>query len=237
MGDGEPMSTDGLRPCDYFDLSDPSIASLFDGAVFVWDVLAVLVERVRSIAGGPSRVAGRVMAGSVIADHDVVICEGALVEPGCYIEGPTFIATGAEVRQGAYIRGGASVAPGAVVGHTTEVKNSLFLPGAKAPHFAYVGDSVLGRNVNLGAGTKLSNLAINSTVDTETGRRRTISVWHEGTRHDSGLSKFGAIVGDGVSTGCNSVLNPGTLLGPGTMVHPNVAVTRGVYPRDSIIGG
>ena len=114
----------------------------------------------------------------------------------------------------------------ALVGHSSETKHSILLPGAKAPHFNYVGDSVLGPNVNLGAGVKLSNLR------NDGGE---VHVRIEGERIASGLRKFGAIIGEGSQLGCNAVTNPGVVLGPRCMVMPNTTVT-GIYDSDSKIG-
>lgn len=145
----------------------------------------------------------------------VYIAEGAVVEPTAFIQGPCYIGPGSEVRHGAYVRGQVYVGEKCVVGHTTEVKGSIFFDHAKAGHFAYVGDSILGRDVNLGAGTKLANLALN---------RKEVRVKHPltGKIIGSGLTKFSAVMGDKAQTGCNSVLSPGTLLMPGTMVYPCV---------------
>ena len=141
----------------------------------------------------------------------VYIAEGAHVEPTAMISGPCFIGPGSEVRHGAYIRGSVYAGRNTVIGHTTEVKGSVFLDDAKAGHFAYVGDSILGRSVNLGAGTKLANLKL-----------RGDTVWVNDPNSDqkisSGLRKMGAIVGDESQTGCNAVLSPGTLLMPSTAV-------------------
>ena len=143
----------------------------------------------------------------------VYIEKGAIVEPGAFIKGPAYIGAGSEVRHGAYIRGNVFIGANCVVGHTTEVKGSCFLDGAKAGHFAYVGDSLLGQQTNLGAGTKIANLKLNKSIvrfiDPETGKAS-----------DSGLKKFGAILGDYAQTGCNSVLSPGSLLLPKTGVMP-----------------
>ena len=106
---------------------------------------------------------------------------------------------------------------------TTEVKHSILLPGAKAPHFNYVGDSILGTNVNLGAGTKLSNLRNDG---------QEVHLRHAGNRVPSGLRKFGAVLGEGTATGCNSVTNPGVVLGCNSVVWPNVTVT-GVHGSSS----
>lgn len=164
--------------------------------------------------GGEPVVRGKVHPGAYVFGQ-VLIDEGAVVEPTAFIQGPCYIGPGAEVRHGAYIRGNVYVGPKAVVGHTTEVKGAVFFDHAKAGHFAYVGDSVLGRDVNLGAGTKLANLAL---------ARATIRVNHPTTGEliSTGLTKFSAIMGDESQTGCNSVLSPGTLLMPRTMVLPCV---------------
>lgn len=141
----------------------------------------------------------------------VFIAEGAKVDPTAMIVGPCYIGPGAEVRHGAFIRGNVYVGKDCVVGHATEVKSSIFLDGAKAGHFAYVGDSLLGRNVNLGAGTKLANLKF---------RGDNVYVHHpkNNTRVDSGLRKLGALMGDESQTGCNAVLDPGVIMFPKTVV-------------------
>jgi len=133
-----------------------------------------------------------------------------------------------EVRHGAYVRGEVLTGRRCVIGHATEIKGSIMLDDAKAPHFAYVGDSVLGSKVNLGAGTKVSNLKI-------TGDE--IVIKHDGKNYKTGLRKFGALIGGHVETGCNSVLNPGVILGKGSMVYPCVAVRKGYYPPKSLIKG
>ena len=143
----------------------------------------------------------------------VYIAPGATVEPTAMISGPCFIGPKSQVRHGAYIRGSVYIGRDAVVGHTTEVKGSVFLDEAKAGHFAYVGDSLLGRNVNLGAGTKLANLKFK-------GDKVSILEPKTKTPVATGLRKLGAIIGDNSQTGCNAVLSPGTLLMPGTMVAP-----------------
>ena len=159
-------------------------------------------------------IKGKVSPHAVI-EGAVYVAEGAEVGPFTYIQGPTFIGPGAEVRHGAFIRGSAFIGAKAVVGHTTEVKGSIFFDEAKAGHFAYVGDSILGHDVNLGAGTKLANLKL---------RGNEVSVLHPVTdeKVGSGLRKLGALVGDKAQTGCNSVLSPGTILLPNTGVLPCV---------------
>ena len=175
------------------------------------------------------------MEGAWIGDGDIVIGPGTVVEPGAYIQGPTIIGANCEIRHGAYIRGQAVIGDGCIVGNASEVKNSILLPGAHCPHFNYVGDSILGRRVNLGAGTKLSNLAVNSAKDPATGKRPTIQLSIDGELYDTGLAKMGAILGDDTQTGCNSVLNPGVLVGRRTLIYPNASVSKGYCPKDSIV--
>jgi acetyltransferase-like isoleucine patch superfamily enzyme len=167
-----------------------------------------------------------VCAGAVLSDDQIQIGRGSIIEPGALVKGPTRIGDHTEVRQGAYMRGNCLVGNGCVVGHTTEMKSSIMLDGAKAGHFAYIGDSILGNHVNLGAGTKLANLKI---VDTG------INLRIEGQTYKTGLRKFGAILGDKVEMGCNSVSSPGTLLGKDSLVYPTVNVPGGYYPNNSVV--
>jgi bifunctional N-acetylglucosamine-1-phosphate-uridyltransferase/glucosamine-1-phosphate-acetyltransferase GlmU-like protein len=165
-----------------------------------------------------------IYAGVALMDDGIQIGKGTVVEPGALIKGPTIILNNTEVRQGAYIRGDVMVGNKCVVGHTTEMKASVMLGGSKAGHFAYIGDSILG-SVNLGAGTKLANLKI---VETE------VILEIEGKKYETGLKKFGAILGDGVEIGCNTVTSPGTLLGNKVLVYPNTLV-RGYHPANTVI--
>ena len=166
----------------------------------------------RGVVEGPV-VLGKVDSRAYL-EGQVFVDEGASIEPFSYIKGPCFIGKGSEVRHAAYIRGSVYLGVKCVVGHTTEVKNSVFLNGAKAGHFAYVGDSVLGERVNLGAGVKLANLKLRqdkiSFFDPFLEKRRT-----------SEFKKWGAWVGDDSQIGCNAVLSPGSVLKPRTLVMPN----------------
>ena len=157
-------------------------------------------------------ILGSVEEGAIVKGA-VFVAEGARVEAGSYIVGPAWIGPNSEVRHGAYIRGNVYVARDCVVGHATEVKGSCFLDGAKAGHFAYVGDSILCRMVNLGAGTKLANLTFD-------GRQVSYRDPATNKKVSSGRRKLGAIIGDHAQTGCNAVLSPGTLLLPETAVFP-----------------
>lgn len=188
-----------------------------------------------SIAKGELTVEGKdgvlqgasvIMAGAVLMGDGIRIGEGVLVEPGALIKGPALIGDYSEIRQAAYLRGYCVLGRRCVAGHATEIKHSVFLDDAKAGHFAYLGDSILGSDVNLGAGTKCANLRFlpgNVMVATDTGRV------------DSGLRKFGAILGDRVQTGCNSVTSPGTVMGPDSLLMPNATAASGVHPAKSLL--
>lgn len=170
--------------------------------------------------------AALVMPGAVLCGDDIEIGDGALVESGALIKGPSIIGPRSEVRQAAYVRGGVMSSPGSIIGHATEVKNSLLLPGAKAGHFAYLGESLLGFNVNLGAGTKLANLKMNDNP---------YIFKFEGQRFKVERRKFGAIIGDHSETGCNTVTNPGTLLGRRCRVLPNSSLAPGYRPGQTFL--
>ncbi len=165
-------------------------------------------------------------AGAIFMDDQIEIGRGVLIEPGALLKGPLFVGNYTEIRQGAYLRGNCYVGPRCVVGHTTEMKSSIMLEGAKAGHFAYLGDSILGREVNLGAGTKLANLKLT---------RNHIHIRVGDKVYNTGLRKLGAILGDGVQTGCNAVTNPGTLLGPESLILPCRNVGPGYFPAKTIL--
>ena len=224
-----------LRPNDFFDLQDESISALFAGCDFVWEAIPRIAEHVQRLTEGKQTILGEVMPGATIGDGPIYIGEDARIEPGAYVLGPAYIAPGAVVRHGAFVRENVILLAGAVLGHASEAKNALFLSKAHAPHFNYVGDSILGHQVNLGAGTKLSNLGMMSVKDANTGKRPTIVLRVDGEVYDMGLAKMGAILGDGAQTGCNTVLNPGCLIGKRTLIYANLSLRKGYYPVDSII--
>jgi NDP-sugar pyrophosphorylase family protein len=228
-----------LAAADFFDLSATAHARLFDGTRYVWEAIdrigAYLAECLATPAYAPNAAAYPLHPTSVLKGDAIHIHPTAKIDPGVFIEAPAVIGARAEVRQGAYLRGGVILGEGAIIGHASEVKNGVLLEGAAAPHFAYVGDSILGARVNLGAGTKLSNLAISSEKDPITHARPTLKLVIDGETYDTGLSKFGAILGDDVQLGCNSVTNPGAVIGPRTWVYPLVSLAKGYYPADSVI--
>jgi len=178
------------------------------------------------VDGEETSDAAVLFAGSVLWDEEIFIGPGAVLEPGALVKGPTMIGAHTEVRQGAYVRGKCIVGDRCVVGHTTEMKSSIMLNDAKAGHFAYIGDSILGNDTNLGAGTKLANLKIGET---------NVRIRVEGNPVDTGLRKLGAVLGDGVEIGCNTVTNPGAILGRKCLVYPVASVPPGYYEPKTII--
>jgi NDP-sugar pyrophosphorylase family protein len=144
--------------------------------------------------------------------------------PNIYIAGPTIIGAGTEVRPGAFIRGSALVGRGCVVGNSTELKNCILFDKVQVPHYNYVGDSILGNFSHMGAGSICSNVKSDKTP---------VIVRFEGAIYETGLKKFGAILGDHVEVGCNSVLNPGTVIEPYASVYP-LSRVRGVIKAGHI---
>jgi len=208
----------------FFDLSSYRHATLFHPTNPVWSALNQIEPYLLSLKLGMIEV--DIPDGVFLIDpHLVSIGKGSVIEPGAYIKGPCVIGENCIVRHGAYIRGNLITGNDCIIGHDTEVKNAIFLDHAYAAHFAYLGDSILGNRVNLGAGTKCANLRFN---------KKNIVVEFQGKKLDTGLRKFGAILGDDVQTGCNVVTNPGTLCGKGVVCYACMSV-RGVIPAHSIV--
>lgn len=190
----------------------------------IWDILKRIQAGFTTKFVKP-QILGHIEEGAFLRGSDIYIGKGSVVEAGAMVCGPAIIGENVEIRHGAFVRGHVIIGNGAVVGHSSEVVRSVFLPGAKAPHFNYVGDSILGSGVNLGAGTKLSNLKNDgSNVRTRIGEHVV----------DTGIRKFGAILGDNCLLGCNSVTNPGTIMEPNCMVYPCASV-QGHFAAGSIV--
>lgn len=193
------------------------LLAFLSGACFPWDLLGTslhtfILECIQKVPETEQR-RGDIHPTAVLSGKNIVIEEGATIEAGAHITGPTYICKGASIRHGAYVRGDVYLSPGAVIGHTTEAKGALLLPDAKAAHFAYVGNSVLGADCNLGAGTKLANLRFD---------HGPVSIRVGAERYETGLKKCGAMMGNRSQTGCNAVTNPGTIFLPGTFLRPTV---------------
>ena len=197
-------------PDTFFDLSDYEHAALFSDCTFVWQAFSKIKSYLKNYPLGKIEV--EIPQGAFLVNPELIsIGKGSVIEPGAYIKGPCILGENSIVRHGAYIRGDLITGKGCVIGHDTEVKHAIFLNKAHAAHFAYVGDSILGNNVNLGAGTKCANLKFDQSE---------IEIWFEGQTHKTGLRKFGAIIGDETQVGCNAVSNPGTLLGKKVYCYP-----------------
>jgi NDP-sugar pyrophosphorylase family protein len=205
-----------------FELAEFEHREIFAGTRYAWEALGRLAEYLAARLRPGLR--GEVRPGAWI-EGEVELGEGSVVEPGALVRGPAIIGPGCEIRQGAYIRGEVILGRGAIVGHCSEIKGSILLNGAAAPHFNYVGDSILGNDVNLGAGTVCSNVKFSG---------EPVVVRAGESLLPTGRRKLGAIVGDGAQTGCNVVLNPGTVLGRGCRVYPGASV-RGCHPANSVI--
>jgi NDP-sugar pyrophosphorylase family protein len=189
---------------------------------------ALLGEPLHSLLAAlpSSAIDGRLDPGAHLLGDRIVIAVGARVHAGAVIEGPVYLGRDVQVLPGAYVRAGVWLGDGARVGAGTEVKRAVFLPGARAPHLNYVGDSILGAGVNLGAGTILANFRHDG-ADVE--------IPAEGGRLATGRRKLGAVLGDHVKTGCNAVLHPGVVVGRETSIYPGIQLRSGVYPAGRIV--
>jgi NDP-sugar pyrophosphorylase family protein len=237
-----------FKAADLFDLAQTEHAAIFDGCNFAWDALNKIETYLAQV---PRQNPPKRFPGASIGDR-VIIGEGTVVEPGALIKGPAIIGKNCQIRHNAYLRENVIIGDGCVVGNSSELKNSLLFNGAQAPHFNYVGDSILGHQAHLGAGVKISNLKMfpgNVIVDVQSPKSKVQSLksgnkasevmglealdighW---TNLDTGLRKFGALLGDGAEAGCNAVLNPGSILGRGAVIYPNV-FWRGILPANMI---
>jgi NDP-sugar pyrophosphorylase family protein len=210
-----------FSPLDFFDLTGSPHRRLFDELCYVWQALDRLPDYLAAHADW--RILGELQTGAIVKGP-VFIGKGTVVEPGALIIGPAIIGQECQIRHCAYLRGGVLLGDGCVVGHCSEVKSSILLDEAKAPHFNYVGDSILGNSVNLGAGTMCANLRLDGNeVFVRTGNS-------DDSRIGTGRRKLGAILGDGARTGCNVVLNPGALIPKGAVVPPGACVPGPAKP-------
>jgi NDP-sugar pyrophosphorylase family protein len=204
-----------FSPADFLDLTQTEHAALFEGVTHAWEVLPKLKDYLSRELMPENR--GRVIGAPVIGER-VFIGEGTVIEPGAYIKGPAWIGAGCEIRHGAYLRENVIVGAGSVIGNSSEIKNSILFAKCQVPHFNYVGDSVLGARVHLAAGVIVSNLKLNGTA---------IDVRAGGEFVNTGLRKFGALIGDDAEVGCQAVLNPGSVIGRKALIYPGVS-WRGV---------
>ena len=165
------------------------------------------------------------MSEYVLHGENVFIHKTAVVAPTAFIAGPCIIGKNTEIRHCAFIRGSALIGENCVVGNSTELKNVILFDNVQVPHYNYVGDSILGYKSHLGAGAITSNVKSDKTL---------VAVKNSSDKIETGLKKFGAVIGDGVEIGCGSVLNPGTVIGRNTNIYP-LSCVRGVIPENSIL--
>lgn len=201
-----------------FNLKETIAAGLFEGAVYPWEVLGKISSFILEL-------------GSTLPEEEyekrgenVWVAKSAKVAPTAYISGPAIIGKDAEIRHCAFIRGNAIVGEGAVVGNSTELKNVVLFNKVQVPHYNYVGDSILGYKAHMGAGSITSNVKSDKTL---------VTVKCGSEKIETGLKKFGAMLGDEAEVGCGSVLNPGTVVGPCSSIYP-LSMVREVVPAGSI---
>lgn len=213
-----------LSPEYFFDLSKFAHSSIFDGCTYVWEALAHIKEYLQKIPLG--KIETEVPQGTFLDQPELIsIGKGTIIEPGAYIRGPCLIGESCTIRHGAYIRGDFIAGNHCIIGHDTEAKNTLMLDRAFAAHFAYLGDTILGNRVNLGAGVKCANLKLD---------HKGIFIRLGDQLVETGLRKFGAIIGDDCQLGCNTVTNPGTLLGQHVYCYPSLNI-GGYIPSRNIV--
>lgn len=207
-----------VRITDLYDLTHTIAKDYLSAFAYPWEALAGLKAYIRELGETlPSDRFARI-------GDDVWIANSAVIAPTAYIGGPCIIDENAEVRHCAFIRGSAIVGKGAVVGNSTELKNVVLFDNVQVPHYNYVGDSILGYKAHMGAGSITSNVKSD----------KTLVVIHKADGSlETGLKKVGAMLGDYVEVGCNSVLNPGTIIGRNSQVYPTSCV-RGVIPENHI---
>ena len=199
-----------FRAEDLFDLTQTAHTALFEGCEFAWEAL----KRIDGYVTANLRPAlHNHCEGVAWVGEKVFIGEGTVVEDGAMIKGPAIIGRNCEIRHNAYIRDKVIIGDNCVIGNSCEIRNSLLFNHAVAPHFNYIGDSIMGYKAHLGAGVKISNLKVIA---------GNVTVEANGRKWDTGLRKFGALLGDSCDIGCNAVLNPGSVIGRGSAVYPNV---------------
>jgi len=200
------------------DLSNTIAADIFTGYTYPWEVLGKIKAFILEL--GPSLPVDEYDK----IGEDIWIAKSAKIAPTASISGPAIICKDAEIRHCAYIRGSAIVGEGAVVGNSTELKNVILFNKVQVPHYNYVGDSILGYKAHMGAGAITSNVKSDKTLVVVRAGNETI---------ETGLKKFGAILGDFVEVGCNTILNPGTIVGRNSNIYP-LSMVRGYVPEASI---
>ncbi len=206
-----------VKTNELFDCSTPYLKDLFENSEHPWDMLPKIKEYINELIekgiDGFTEIADGVLVGKDVTIH-----------PSATIIAPAIIGHKCEIRPGAYLRGAVITGEGCVLGNSSEFKNCILLDKVQAPHYNYVGDSVLGNKAHMGAGSICSNLKSDGKA----------VVVHGDKEYETGLRKVGAIMADGADVGCGCVLNPGTVIGKNTNAYPLTSL-RGVYPADCIV--
>lgn len=209
---------------DFFTLNQFPYPELWLENEFVWMALHHIDEFFQNFSF-PSAI--KEIPPHVVLDNpdQIFMGEGVILEPGVYVQGPCILGEGTIVRHGAYLRGNVICGKKCVIGHATEIKHSILFHGVQIAHLSYVGDSILGNRVNLGAGVKCANLRLD---------RREVTISFREEKHRTGLKKLGAIIGDGCQIGCNCVLNPGTILGKECAAYPLLSLHGVISERQRV---
>ena len=209
---------DQITIAELYDLKETIATELFEDAEYPWEVLPKIHDFIIEL--------GKRLPGELYEERgeNIWIAKNAKVAPTACLNGPLIIDEEAEIRHCAFVRGNAIVGKGAVVGNSTELKNVVLFNKVQVPHYNYVGDSILGYKSHMGAGSITSNVKSDKTLVAVKGSEVCI---------ETGLKKMGAMLGDYVEVGCNSVLNPGTVIGRESNVYPT-SMVRGVVPPHSI---
>ena len=209
---------ENAKIANLYDLNETIAKDYLAGFTSPWEALKGISDFIRKLGPtlDPERYEQR--------GEDIWVAKSATVAPTACLNGPLIIDEEAEVRHCAFVRGSAIVGRGCVVGNSTELKNVILFNSVQVPHYNYVGDSILGYKSHMGAGSITSNVKSDKTL---------VVVKDGGEKIETGLKKFGAMLGDHVEVGCNSVLNPGTVIGRNSNVYP-LSPVRGVIPADSI---
>lgn len=207
-----------LKTAELYDMSHTLAGAYLSGFEYPWQALKGIKELI--LALGPTLGGDYTEVSPTVWVHKT-----AAVAPTAFLGAPCIIGAGTEVRHCAFIRGSALVGEGCVVGNSVELKNVILFDNVQTPHYNYVGDSILGYKSHMGAGSITSNVKSDKTL---------VTVKNGAERIETGRKKFGAILGDHVEVGCNSVLNPGTVVGRGSSIYP-VSCVRGAIPAGSIV--
>lgn len=212
------MSKDKMLAVNLYDYSKTIAKPLLESVEFPWEALPKIKDFILEI--------GKTLDPEIYEKRgeDIWVAKSAKIFPSAYLGGPLIICEDAEVRHCAFIRGSAIVGRGAVVGNSTELKNSILFDGVQVPHYNYIGDSILGYKSHTGAGTITSNLKSDKSL---------VTVMCDGEKVETNVKKFGAMLGDFVEVGCNSVLNPGSVIGRNTNIYP-LSFVRGYVAENSI---